>query len=71
MQRAPIGHKTNTRVTYLKPGLEHILVCVLCAVLLGDDVVPLLRKYFVPKRFRFAIEEKLDSDGVVFVTRIV
>ena len=53
-------------VTYLKPGLEHILICVLRAVLLSDNVVPLLRKYFVSERFRFTIEEKLDSDGVVF-----
>ena len=71
MRRALIGHKTNTRVTYLKPWLEHILICVLCSVLLRDNVVPLLRKYFVSERFRFTIEEKLDSDGVVFVARIV
>lgn len=58
-------------VTYLKPGLEHILICVLRAVLLSDNVVPLLRKYFVSERFRFTIEEKLDSDGVVFGTCIV
>ena len=67
----PIGHRTNTRATYLKPGLEHILISVLCTVLLGDNVVPLLRKYFVAKRLRFAIEEKLNSDGVVFVTGVV